>query len=738
MKTAMKQSAVKQPPAALITLLKDALAHQQNGSTDKAETLYKNVLKSYSAFGDAVYMACLFFAQLGKHRYALTHLDKALKKTPHDTKLLVLAARCALDLVEYDKALQFTKKALQLSPALAEAYYIAGRCYQQINQSAHAISHLETALAQNSLPQAMLIDCTNRYAAQLLLSGNIDTATQRLEALISNNLISYDTFLILSFCHTKKTKKQFETLMQAITFTPSEHQAKALLAQCLHQGYMPEKIIKAHYDICNMCLDSDMINHQDLQNLWARCFEAFILPQNAQDLFKQPNYKRFCELFDEEDNKKALTHRFFLKGLRTINIFNQQLETLVTHMRRDYLDKVHANEPLSPEDITALQAISEQCYLNEYVLDASQEEETRIKAVKTRLLEAKTADKLTNELLVYSTYADWKTLSNWHDLLGDKPLNNNVLDTLHALHIRHPLKEQTLGKSIAQLSPIHDDTSLKVQNMYEENPYPRWISCNMFTPLQYKYVDNKYLPHKDILVAGCGTGLQVVHEAIMNPQARITAIDLSHASLCYAKRKVQALGLDNVKFIQADLLDADKLKQKFDYINCAGVLHHMQNPTAGLAALKSVLKPNGVLFLALYSELGRQSIVEARKIIKNQNFSTAYQDIRLCRSFIKEHKELDDLMKRRDFYALSQCRDLLFHVQEIRYSVNDISNMLDECELIFEGFTGPQFALQEYANTFPDDKNGTNLKNWSSYEQSKPATFAKMYQFYAKYRTPDV
>ena len=47
----------------------------------------------------------------------------------------------------------------------------------------------------------------------------------------------------------------------------------------------------------------------------------------------------------------------------------------------------------------------------------------------------------------------------------------------------------------------------------------------------------------DILIAGCGTGLHSIDSALRFPRAHILAIDLSRASLAYARRKSCALGL---------------------------------------------------------------------------------------------------------------------------------------------------------------------------------------------------
>ena len=55
------------------------------------------------------------------------------------------------------------------------------------------------------------------------------------------------------------------------------------------------------------------------------------------------------------------------------------------------------------------------------------------------------------------------------------------------------------------------------------------------------------------------------------------AVDLSLASLGYARRKSNALGLNNLTR-QADILELGRTGREFDVIESLGVLHHMADP----------------------------------------------------------------------------------------------------------------------------------------------------------------
>ena len=88
--------------------------------------------------------------------------------------------------------------------------------------------------------------------------------------------------------------------------------------------------------------------------------------------------------------------------------------------------------------------------------------------------------------------------------------------------------------------------------------------------------------------------------------------------MAYAKRKTEELGIENIEYMQADILDLGKLNKQFDIIESAGVLHHMDNPMAGWKVLTDCLKPGGLMKIGLYSELARKHIVKIEKEIKSK------------------------------------------------------------------------------------------------------------------------
>ncbi|MEQ8602850.1 MAG: class I SAM-dependent methyltransferase [Marivibrio sp.] len=127
-----------------------------------------------------------------------------------------------------------------------------------------------------------------------------------------------------------------------------------------------------------------------------------------------------------------------------------------------------------------------------------------------------------------------------------------------------------------------------------------------------------------ILVAGCGTGDALVmlaqQTADAGVDAAITGLDLSEASIALARARLAARGLeDRVRIERRSLLEAPEIaaaEGPFDYIDCCGVLHHLDEPAAGFRALAESLAPQGGLGLMVYAEFGRSGVYELQESLR--------------------------------------------------------------------------------------------------------------------------
>jgi SAM-dependent methyltransferase len=192
------------------------------------------------------------------------------------------------------------------------------------------------------------------------------------------------------------------------------------------------------------------------------------------------------------------------------------------------------------------------------------------------------------------------------------------------------------------------------------------------------------------------------------------------------------MGLASIEYAQADLLELGSIGRSFDVIESVGVLHHLADPWAGLRVLLSLLRPGGVMKLGLYSEAARRNVLKARAAIAERGYGATAEEIRRCRQdLMRLHATADFgfLLQASDFFSMSACRDLLFHVQEKHVTLTAIDAFLRANALAFLGFEG-NVHLQAYKRRFPDDRAATDLGNWQIFENEHPDTFNRMYQFW--------
>ena len=138
--------------------------------------------------------------------------------------------------------------------------------------------------------------------------------------------------------------------------------------------------------------------------------------------------------------------------------------------------------------------------------------------------------------------------------------------------------------------------------------------------------------------------------------------------------------ISNLEYAQADILSLESIGPQFDLIESIGVLHHLKDPAAGARVLVSLLNPNGIIGIGLYSERARHAIVAARRIIAEKGYRPTLEDMRACRQeLIRRARSApsQSVVGFRDFFHAGGCRDLLFHVMEHRFTIAQIKALLE-------------------------------------------------------------
>ncbi|MGH9566670.1 MAG: class I SAM-dependent methyltransferase, partial [Candidatus Angelobacter sp.] len=137
----------------------------------------------------------------------------------------------------------------------------------------------------------------------------------------------------------------------------------------------------------------------------------------------------------------------------------------------------------------------------------------------------------------------------------------------------------------------------------------------MENEMRFILVEDNRLDGWQVLDAGCGTGHTLVALALRYPKAHFIGIDACSGSLDIARRLAENCGADNVEFVLGSIPDLD-LSKKFDLITCLGVMHHMQDPQAGLRWLSGHLADGGLLILWLYNAVGEHDRMLDRELVQ--------------------------------------------------------------------------------------------------------------------------
>lgn len=238
-----------------------------------------------------------------------------------------------------------------------------------------------------------------------------------------------------------------------------------------------------------------------------------------------------------------------------------------------------------------------------------------------------------------------------------------------------------------------------VSQQYEKWVYPapiedleEWLrgSWQWFDPShahRLMWPDRDYLPGMDILVAGCGTN-QAAVIAYTNPSARVVAIDVSSASLEHHRSLKDRYDLANLELHQLPIEDVATLDTDFDLIITTGVLHHMADPAAGMRALATCLRPDGVLAVMLYASYGRIGVQMMQSVFKDLGLRQDEASLEIVRDAIGQlgplHPLASYLQIAPDLGDDAGVVDTFLHGREAAYSIDECRALVEESGLVFQ------------------------------------------------------
>ncbi len=643
------------------------------------------------------------------------------------------------------------KKGRELEEARSykEAFDLYDQYLSRNKDSVDVYKQAADLLNRHSVPKITLQDFAESYNAlplknafvqriqELQLAGDRESACEHARVLSAldpeNGEYPVMTGMIcLGMGQYGTALKEFE---EGLRRTPDNAYCRSYFLLSIYQARLTSFNENIKHWLGIFLKEPQTVNVSVLARVWLNILTkdpAFAEIIEGSKLKEYDEFKKWLSALPAESAEK-LADDFLLDGVKSCVIADLDIERLLTNLRREFLEWAidNAETPESASPVAA--AIAKQSFNNEYAFTLTPEEQKDLEKLEERLQKESSLSAF--PVAVFSCYKAMNTLPV--KKIPDEEVER--ITDAYKQQVLEPAYERELRQTIKSLSEITDETSQKVREQYEDNPYPRWITVSTVADQAESLIPAGLTPLSpyNILVAGCATGRYPITVSLHYPFSKITGVDLSLSSIAYGKRKAEEMNmLDNIEFVHGDILDLDKMNQTFDIIFSIGVLHHMQNPEAGWQSITRRLKPGGFMKIGLYSALERKHITEGRKYIAEHNIPDTPEGIRQMREIIKETPEDHELKKIlffNDFYSISMMRDLLFHAHEDPFTILRIKKDIEDLGLEFAGFStlGAQ-TIRQYREMFPDETTLLDLDNWSAYEEKYPDTFTGMYQFWCR------
>jgi len=236
------------------------------------------------------------------------------------------------------------------------------------------------------------------------------------------------------------------------------------------------------------------------------------------------------------------------------------------------------------------------------------------------------------------------------------------------------------------------------------------------------------------LVVGGGTGYSLLYlaEQLRHTDAQIVYLDFSAAAMKIAQARAEIRGLTNIQWFHRAIEDIPNLELgKFDFIECWGVLTHLEEPLRGLKILKEALTERGGMSLMLYSKYARTGVYQMQELMRlaNKFAKSMPEEIENTRKILKilpktnwyKRSELDQLEAYGEYrygsrshniskaYSDTEIYDIFLTKIDTPFSIPEIYQLVENASLNFIDYSAWDTRIALQVDNYVKDEELLNM-----------------------------